>query len=473
MYYQLHTAMFKNITYNNVKDEIVKLLTSPTDLKRYVINKTDLNSAEKVFSRNTKFSLENMLAFMIMPRTESTSVELKKFAIFTGQESVCKHTFFKKRKQLDDSFLDEINHRWNHNMYLSDVVLKKWHNLYLFAFDGSMIRVPDTEEIERAFGKGRNQFGINGTPLASLEVVRDILNGNIYDIEIGAQTVSEHMNAKSIIERMPKWVIEKILCIFDRGYIGAALFLWLNLSHIQYLIRLPRGFNKEVDSFFTSKETEADVCINMSAVNWLKKGKRSFERFGLDPQKCPPVMLHLVKCVLSSDEVEVLAMRINGEIPSAAEVRKLYGMRWAVETTIDELKNQLQLEVFSGNSVLSVKQDIKSKVIAYNIGTQIANCASAEIEEEKCKNEGHKCRIHKGEEREKVNLNIAWYYLKELIVKLMLYPPDKIDVILTETVNNIKKSVEVYKLDRHLPHSDWTTPFRGKYITYLNYKRAL
>ena len=77
--------MLTDISYNNVKEEIVKLLTDRMELERYIINRSQDQSAGRIFSRNTKFPLEDMLAFMIMPRTESTAVELARFAELTDR----------------------------------------------------------------------------------------------------------------------------------------------------------------------------------------------------------------------------------------------------------------------------------------------------------------------------------------------------------------------------------------------------
>lgn len=477
------SAMFSDISYNTIREEIVKNLTNRSDLEKYIINIPKGRTASSVFSRHSRFSLEDMLAFMIMPRTESTTVELSEFAEFTGRKAVCKQTFFMKRLQLSDRIFDEINRIWVNNFYTSESSPDKWKYLYLLAFDGTTVKLPDTRDVAASFPKASNKSGNCGQPLALMEVLKDVLNGIVLDIQIGTISEPERKLAIRSIEALPRDMIDSSLFIFDRGYIGAAWFAWLHKNDIQYIVRLPRKFNKEVDAFFKSDDETADVLIDMSNRTWSDTGREGFLSLGLDPDTAPPVMLHLVKCKLSTGETEVLAVRMRKEIPSCTEAYELYGKRWGVETTIDELKNQLQIEVFSGNSVLSVKQDIKAKIIAYNLGIYLAIGATESLEVQHVDKDvgsvgeacDHLSEIDDGSggSKVKVNLNIGWYYLKEMIARILLCPTDEIDGILTETLKNLERNIVEYKLDRHLPHVIHSTRSVGKYITFTNYKRAI
>lgn len=460
--------MSTNISYNNVREEIVKLLTNRMDLDRYIINIPGGRTEDSVFSRNTKFPIEDMLAFMIMPRTESTAVELAEFAEATGREPVCKQTFFMKRRQLSDGIFDEINRRYVGGLYSSGVASRTWHGLFLMAFDGTTLKLPDTADVNASFPKCSNHKGVYRYPLARMEVLKDVLNGHVLDMRVDTMSASEPGLAAKAIMDLPRGIAGRSLFLFDRGYIGSAWFMWLALNDIQYVVRLPRGFSKDVDRFYLSDRETADVLLEMSSANWLSKGRKGFAALGLDPECCPPVMLHLVKCTLITGETEVLAVRINKGTPSSAEAYGLYGFRWGVETTIDEFKNELQLEVFSGNSVLSVFQDIKAKVVAYNIGVGIARRATESLERP-----GDNQRDVEGNRRLKVNLNIGWHYLKKTIVWILISPPCETERILTETLKNLKRNLEEYELGRHLPHYSGSSPSGGKYVTFTNYKRAI
>lgn len=457
--------MPNDLLYNATREEIVNFLASRENLDKYIINTSATLPVSRIFSRNTKFSIWDLLAFMIMPREESTTVELAQFAEITGKDPVCKQTFFSKRRQIKDSIFDDINHRCVTEMFLSkESGMDTYNGLHLLSFDGTTIKLPDTPEIATRFPKGKEG---DDHPLARMEVVKDVLNGTIIDMQVDSMAVSEVTLAIRAIKTLSRDLLDQSVLIYDRGYLGAGWFTWLQNNDIQYIVRLPRGFNKQVDAFFKSKEDTADVLVEMSSQNWNKKGKKSFDALGLDPANCPPVLLHLVKCKLTTGETEVLAVRIKSGMPSSAEAYILYGYRWGVETTISELKNQLQIEVFSGNSVLSLLQDIKAKFIGYNIGTAIAKKATASLDKSRAPSSSHP------NERVKVNLNISWYFLKQIIPQLLICSSDNVEQILTETIKNLKCNIEEYELGRHVPHPYRPPHSQGKYITYTNYKRAI
>ena len=58
----------------------------------------------------------------------------------------------------------------------------------------------------------------------------------------------------------------------------------------------------------------------------------------------------------------------------------MYFMRWPVETKFDQLKNKLQLENFSGKTVLAVKQDFYASMFLLNVVASFKYVSDAKIE---------------------------------------------------------------------------------------------
>lgn len=461
-----------NEIITGIRDVIVNFLTDRSILNRYIINTKSPSEVERILSRNTKFSPRDLIAFLIMPRAESTTVELQNYAAATGGAIVRKQTFFIKRMFLSDTIFDDINQRYVSDLYLDSKDMNTFLGLYPIACDGTTVNLPDTPAV-------REEYPVpDKTPLeapqARAEVLRDTLNGSVVAMELAPESSSERELAIQAINRLPDHLRQNSVFIFDRGYAGAAFMLKLQSMDVQYAIRLPKKFNKEIDAFYDSDSDTADVIVEMSRSNWHHKGKHSFEAMGLNHHQCPPLMIHLVKARLCTGETEVLAYRIKGRHLTPAEGYALYGLRWGVETAIDEFKNQLQLEVFSGNSPLAVRQDVKAKVIAYNIGVMTARAATAAIgvdiapEQSTEPAEAGQPRV-----RVKVNLNVGWYYIKVMIAQLLTLPRQRLGEILTQVVKELEINVNTYVLDRHLPHNPKPKRTAGKYITFTNYKRAI
>lgn len=69
-----------------------------------------------------------------------------------------------------------------------------------------------------------------------------------------------------------------------------------------------------------------------------------------------------------------------GEDFTKEELTKLYNLRWGIESKYDDLKNKLQIEIFSGIDNICILQDFYSTMFLSNILAYIeADCAE-EIE---------------------------------------------------------------------------------------------
>ncbi len=90
------------------------------------------------------------------------------------------------------------------------------------------------------------------------------------------------------------------------------------------------NFEVNKTGIFSNSSPEAVVS---EAVTCMKKGNK--------------VRLRLVKVVLSTGEIEILATNLmDSEEISLADLKDLYHQRWGVETMIDSLKNQFLLTIF-------------------------------------------------------------------------------------------------------------------------------
>ena len=60
----------------------------------------------------------------------------------------------------------------------------------------------------------------------------------------------------------------------------------------------------------------------------------------------------------------------------------LYHERWFAEEVYKRLKSRFEVEIFSGKSVLAVKQDFYTKIMTYNLEALVANVALVKVKEE-------------------------------------------------------------------------------------------
>lgn len=61
-------------------------------------------------------------------------------------------------------------------------------------------------------------------------------------------------------------------------------------------------------------------------------------------------------------------------------MKTVYFMRWKIETSFDIIKNKLQIENFSGNSKLAIKQDFYAQILLFNMVEDIKRETNESLE---------------------------------------------------------------------------------------------
>jgi hypothetical protein len=259
---------------------------------------------------------------------------------------------------------------------------KKWHNYRVYAVDGSKIALPSEKELGEYFGV----MGKDGTaPTAQGSILYDVLNDIVADAAIEPMKVCERRLAKSHIEALEDIAQgDKKLIIFDRNYPSFELIEELETSGLFYVMRVRTKFNLDIDA-----------QTGTSGYVWLKQnGKR--------------IHVRVIKFKLDSGETETLITNITDARLGKNAFKKLYFMRWPVETKYDIVKNKLQLENFNTRTVEGVQQDFFTCIYLVNFAAACAIDVRTEIDEA-CKDKGNKYQY-------KANLNELIGVLKDRLV---------------------------------------------------------
>jgi hypothetical protein len=165
-------------------------------------------------------------------------------------------------------------------------------------------------------------------------VLYDVLNDIVCDAALEPMAADERTIAKRHIMKCSLIAEgDKKLLIFDRGYPSFELIELLEKEGLYYVMRVRAKFNSGIDA-----QTASDGYV------WLEQdGKRIHAR--------------VIKFTLGSGEEEVLITNITDKRFGKKAFKKLYFMRWPVETKYDIVKNKLQLENFNTRTVEGIQQD--------------------------------------------------------------------------------------------------------------------
>ena len=158
------------------------------------------------------------------------------------------------------------------------------------------------------------------------------------------------------------------LVLVDRGYPAFWLFALILAQQAQFCARMPLGIWNAVDQFVASDLSEQIVTLHPTSQAIKECNAR-----GLSTD---PIEVRLVRVELNTGEVEVLATSLlDQEAHPVAVFKALYHQRWPVEEDYQFVKCRLEVENFSGQSVLTVYQDFHAKVFTKNLTAILAHPA--------------------------------------------------------------------------------------------------
>ena len=314
----------------------------------------------KAFIRESVLGAKNILNIIL--RGCKASLQLSLDHLFdkgTLKKTVSKAAFSKARKALNPEYVREFADG-SAEIYVEEVPVETYKGKRVIAIDGSDIALENQKELLEYFGCSGSKKSA-ATALGSYAY--DVNSEIVYDCRIAKYAASERDLARMHIERLKELGLGGSVILADRGYPSYEFMAELIDNGFDFLIRIPKSWTILVE-MLEAHPDENDFYFELS-------GKRyDFRAY----------------CVtLDSDEHEWLVTSLNAETLSADEAKELYAKRWGIETKYGFVKNKLQLENFSGKTVIAVKQEFYAAVYLANLCTAVTKVADAQIENDDLK----------------------------------------------------------------------------------------
>lgn len=408
------------------------------------------------FSRERKLGFERLVLLLINFFRKSYSLEIAEFyALIEASElMVSKSAFCQQRMKIKSLFFACLNEVLVQSFYTHcEHTVKRWKGMRLIAVDGSTAYLTDNDEMSAYFGTQGNQN--REVPMGQIVSAFDVLNGisicaGLYPIRLAEQRVAQHWLA---------YYDPDMLLIYDRGYPGfTTIFLHQAKENPQpFLIRCPVGFTNEIKAFVNS--TKKDIISTFKA---SRDASEELYKQGFVVPVNSTIEVRLIKVTLEDGTTEVLLTNLfdRQEYPQHL-FKELYFKRWGIETNYNAVKNQLQLEAFSGQKVNTIMQDFYITFFLANLQQIIAGSCQEQITEN--------CQHRKY--HYKVNRNIAFGLLKNRIVDL--FRTRNPEQILLQLQQLFSLHIEPIRSCRKFPRTKRARRIKGKYQALTNYKRAV
>lgn len=229
-----------------------------------------------------------------------------------------------------------------------------WKIHRVLAIDSSVINLPSHPTVKDVFGE--QGVGCNAAVMRSMARVSlcyDVLNLLTLDARIDCFSTSEQVLMREHLTRVK--FNEGDLLLADRGYPSIALMYTLQQKGIHFCMRMKDNWWKEVDKFNKEGVQSKEVVFKLP-----KKDKQLQDIY---QSSANTVRCRLVSIELENGEQEILCTSLLDEqLYSIEDMKELYHLRWNIEEAYKLYKCRAQLEVFSGKTANSVKQDFFAKV---------------------------------------------------------------------------------------------------------------
>lgn len=409
-------------------DFLKEIINSENFINRHRQSPTD-------FVRQRKLPFSTLIFFLINFVKGSYQDELDHFfkaihCLDVARNFVSKAALAKARMKLKYDAFIELNLRLIHFFY-DNFTVSKWNDFNLLAVDGTTVQLPRVEAIADHFGAWHPRQG-GECPMARVSQMFDPVNKMTIDALIEPKSVGEReLAAFHFLKLMPNDLV-----LLDRGYPAFWLFNLIITQGADFCARIQRKRWKIIRQFYNSGKTEKIIQLPV-----YPSSVKNCKDMGL-PLKS--LKLRLIRVELDSGEAEILITSIlNTQKYPVEQFAELYHLRWPVEEDYKTMKKWIEVENFSGKSVLSVYQDFHAKVFSKNLTSALAFPTQATIDE----NNRH--RLHQYQK----NFVQVVSKVKDVLPLLFIRTRSKVLAIISDLHAIVVERIEPIRPGRKFPRN--------------------
>lgn len=173
---------------------------------------------------------------------------------------------------------------------------------------------------------------------------------------------------------------KKTIFIADRGYETYNIFAHVQEKGMYYLIRVKDGGGGSMTGSFSLPEKEEfdytmHLLLTRKQTNEVKSHPELYKKLDkkspfdyVDLHKRPfyPLDFRVIRFAITESSYECIITNLPQEEFTMNEIKKLYAMRWGIETSFRELKYAIGLACFHSKKVEYIMQEIYARLILYN-----------------------------------------------------------------------------------------------------------
>lgn len=354
--------------------------------------------SDKDFMRNRKLSFSTVMMLLIQKSMKSLQLKLNEFVtrFVASATTITASAFSQARLKLQPEAFKELSDGVLSFVY-SDQSHKTFYGFEIIAVDASTLRLPDSETIRMNFPALviQNQHQQDYYYAGQFIGLYDCLNRTALHAALNPDQTYEVKAFHNLLNSFDASFLTNPLYIQDRGYASYANMDFLMNACCHFVIRLPRQFLKETQFMFKDNAPQETMVF-------LKKSRASRDA------KQAGIMIRLVRVILDNGEIEVLATNVSSAVIPAKAFKKLYHLRWGIETFFLILKDRLNLENFTGTSLIAVLQDVWATLFLSNLESLLTSDLNIQLQNKETKNS------------QRINQSVSFHTIKDKAFDLLL-----------------------------------------------------
>ena len=333
---------------------------------------------EKDFTRNRKLPFPKLVSFLLAMEGGTLTTELLK-RFDCSLDTASASAFVQQRSKLASETFPSL-----FDLFVRKTQpIKLYKGFRLLAADGSDIQIPNNPEHTASHYHGAN--GQASYNILHLDAIYDLLQCTYQDASLAGD---RDANERSVLCQMvDRSSIPNALMIADRGYESYNVMAHIQQKGWKFLIRIQdaansRGiaaglnlpdsdqFDMFVDMTLTTKQTN-EVKKLLQNKNLYKHLHKDFDYLPKTNRKHDPAVFfklpfRIVRFNISEYTYETVVTNLDTVAFPPSELKKLYTMRWGIETSFRELKYTVGLLHFHAKKVEHIYQEVFARLIMYN-----------------------------------------------------------------------------------------------------------
>ena len=332
------------------------------------------------FSRDRKLPFSKVISFLLSMEGGTLTSELLKY-FGCSADIASSSAFVQQRSKIDDEAFPML-----FKLFVKKTDSPKlYKGLRLIAADGSDIQIPTNPSHTDSYFPGVN--GQTAYNMLHLDAMYDLLRHTYVDASlVGQRKVNERNTLCSMVDRSS---LNNVLLIADRGFEGFNLMAHIQEKGWKFLIRIQDVLNSRgvAAGLVLPDKGEFDLPIELSLTtkgsNEVKRLCKDRNKYRFIPsttafdylpkknRKHDPTIFYelhfrIVRFKITEDTYETVITNLDPFTFPPEELKKLYNMRWGIETSFRELKYTVGLLHFHAKKVEYIYQEVFARLIMYN-----------------------------------------------------------------------------------------------------------